>query len=339
MAAGRIKGITIEIGGDTTKLVSALSKVDNAISKTQSNLRDINRALKLDPSNTALLKDKQVELSKAIEETKQKIQTEKEAYEQLSKADKTPENVEKMRQLKTQIDLDTAALKELESQARQSASVLGTQMQIAGEKIKEVGDKVREVGDKIAGFGKEMTTKVTLPIVAAGAKAAKSFYAVDKTMVLTNETMGNTAEQAEMLDAAMQDAARNSVYGMDEAATATLNFARAGLTAEEAANTLAPAMALAAGEGGDLDTVSAGLVATINGFGDSFDNASDYADAFANACNNSALDINSLSESMSIAAPIFKTAGYNVKDAALYIGTMANAGIDAGEAANSLKTG
>ena len=339
MAAGRIKGITIEIGGDTTKLVSALSKVDNAISKTQSNLRDINRALKLDPSNTALLKDKQVELSKAIEETKQKIQTEKEAYEQLSKADKTPENVEKMRQLKTQIDLDTAALKELESQARQSASVLGTQMQIAGEKIKEVGDKVREVGDKIAGFGKEMTTKVTLPIVAAGAKAAKSFYAVDKTMVLTNETMGNTAEQAEMLDAAMQDAARNSVYGMDEAATATLNFARAGLTAEEAANTLAPAMALAAGEGGNLDTVSAGLVATINGFGDSFANASEYADTFANACNNSALDVDSLSESMSIAAPIFKTAGYSVKDAALYLGTMANAGIEAGEAANSLKTG
>ena len=58
MAAGRIKGITIEIGGDTTKLVSALAKVDNSISKTQSNLRDLNRALKLDPGNTELLKDK-----------------------------------------------------------------------------------------------------------------------------------------------------------------------------------------------------------------------------------------------------------------------------------------
>ena len=339
MAAGRIKGITIEIGGDTTKLTQALSKVDNALGKTKTNLRDIERALKFNPSSTALLKDKQVELSKAIEETKQKIQTEKEAYEQLSKADRTPENVEKMRQLKTQIDLDTEALRQLEQEARQSASVLGTQMQIAGGKVKEVGEKIKEVGDKIAGFGKEMTTKVTLPIVAAGAKAAKSFYAVDKTMVLTNETMGNTAEQAQMLDSAMQDAARNSVYGMDEAATATLNLARAGLTAEEAANTLAPAMALAAGEGGNLDTVSAGLVATINGFGDSFANASEYADTFANACNNSALDVDSLSESMSIAAPIFKTAGYSVKDAALYLGTMANAGIEAGEAANSLKTG
>lgn len=339
MAAGRIKGITIEIGGDTTKLTQALSKVDNALGKTKTNLRDIERALKFNPSSTALLKDKQVELSKAIEQTKERLKAEKEAYEQLSHADKTPENIEKMRQLKTQIDLDTEALRQLEQEARQSASVLGTQMQIAGEKVKEVGEKIKEVGDKIAGFGKEMTTKVTLPIVAAGAKAAKSFYAVDKTMVLTNETMANTAEEAEMLDKAMQDAARNSVYGMDEAATATLNFARAGLDAAQAANILAPAMALAAGEGGDLDTVSAGLVGTINGFGDTFENAGYYADVFANACNNSALEINSLSESMGIAAPVFATAGYTIKDAALYIGVMADKNIEAGEAANALKTG
>lgn len=339
MAAGRIKGITIEIGGDTTKLVSALANVDRAISKTQTNLRDINKALKLDPTNTALLKDKQVELSKAIEETKQKINTEKEAYEQLSHADKTPENVERMRQLKTQIDLDTAALKQLEEQARQSASVLGTQMQVAGEKIQAVGDKVKGVGEKIANFGQRLTTTVTLPIVAAGTKAAQSFYEVDKTMTLTNQTMGSTAEEAKMLNSAMQEAARNSIYSMSDAATATLNFARAGLDAAQAADILAPAMALAAGEGGNLDTVSQGLVGTLNGFGADFDEAAHYADVFANACNNSMLDVDSLSNSMGIAANVFKTAGYSVEDAALYIGVMADKNIEAGEAANALKTG
>lgn len=339
MAAGRIKGITIEIGGDTTKLVSALAKVDNAISKTQTNLRDINKALKLDPTNTALLKDKQVELSKAIEDTKRKLDTEKQAYEQLSHADKTPKNVEKMRQLKTQIDLDTAALKQLEEQARQSASVLGTQMQVAGEKIKEVGDKVKSVGDKIANFGQKLTTTVTLPIVAAGTKAAQSFYEVDKTMTLTNQTMGSTAEEAKMLNAAMQEAARNSIYSMSDAANATLNFARAGLDAAQAADILAPAMALAAGEGGNLDTVSQGLVGTLNGFGADFNQAAHYADVFANACNNSMLDVDSLSNSMGIAANVFKTAGYSVEDAALYIGVMADKNIEAGEAANALKTG
>ena len=191
----------------------------------------------------------------------------------------------------------------------------------------------------MADIGQDLTTKVTLPLVAVGTVGAKKFAEVDKTMQLTNATMGNTAEQASLLDQAMKDAAANSTFGMNDAATATLNFARAGLSAEEAASALAPAMNLAAGEGGDLNTVSAGLVATINGFGGSFDDAAKYADVFANACNNSALDINSLSESMSVAAPIFSAAGYSVNDAALYMGVMANAGIDANVAANSLKTG
>ena len=142
-----------------------------------------------------------------------------------------------------------------------------------------------------------------------------------------------------MLNKAMKDAAANSTYGMQDAATATLNFARAGLTAEQAAAALAPAMNLAAGEGGNLDTVSAGLVATINGFHGSFDEAERYADVFANACNNSALDVDSLANAMSVAAPIFSAAGYSIEDAALYMGIMANNGIEADKAANSLKTG
>ena len=98
-------------------------------------------------------------------------------------------------------------------------------------------------------------------------------------------------------------------------------------------------MNLAAGEGGNLDTVSGGLVATINGFHGSFEDAGHYADVFAAACNNSALDVDSLSHAMSVAAPIFSSAGYSVNDAALYMGIMANNGIDADKAANSLKTG
>ena len=339
MAAGRIKGITIEIGADTTKLTSALASVDRSLSKTQTNLRDINKALKLDPGNTELIKDKQIELNKAVEETKQKLDTEREALEQLRKTDGFDENSEAARNLKTQIDLDTAALQELEKQAKAASSVLGQQMQAAGQHMQEVGNKIKSVGDNISGIGNDLTTKLTLPIVGMAGVATAKFAEVDKTMTLTNATMNNTAQEAELLDQAMKDAASNSTFGMNEAAQASLNFARAGLDAEQAASALAPAMNLAAGEAGDLDTVSGGLVATINGFGDGFDQAEHYADVFAAACNNSALDVNSLSESMSVAAPIFSTAGKSVEDAALYLGVMANAGIDANVAANSLKTG
>jgi TP901 family phage tail tape measure protein len=216
---------------------------------------------------------------------------------------------------------------------------LPSSLDMVAGKFADMGEKLESIGNKIADVGGKLTTAVTLPIVGAATKAVSSFAEVDKTMQLTNATMGNSVDEAEALNKAMEDAARNSTFGMSDAANASLNFARAGLTATEAANALAPAMNLAAGEGGELDTVSSGLVATINGFGDGFEKASDYADVFANACNNSALDIISLSESMSIAAPVFSAAGYSVNDAALYMGTMANAGIEASEAANSLKTG
>ena len=324
MASGRIKGITIEIDGNTTKLTDSLKAVDKQLSNTQKNLKDLNRLLKLDPGNTELIVQKQRNLSGAIESTEARLKE----LKQVQKENVTPEQWDA---LQREIVATEQELKALKKEYSGFGSVAGQKLQVAGGKIKEFGGKVTSAGRALM--------PLSLALTGVGVKAVSSFAEVDKTMTLTNKTMGNTAEEAELLSDAMKSAAANSTFGMSDAAEATLNFARAGLNAEEAAAALAPAMNLAAGEGGNLDTVSAGLVATINGFGGSFEDAGKYADVFANACNNSALDIDSLSDSMSIAAPVFSAAGYSVNDAALYMGVMANAGIDASTAANALKTG
>ena len=333
MAGGRIKGITIEIGGDTTKLESSLKSVNTEIRNTESKLKDVNKLLKMDPGNAELLSQKYKTLQTEIKATKEKLDTLKEASKQADQALKDGTiSQEQYDALQREIAETEQSLKSLEQEYKNFGSVQAQQVAAAGEKMKEFGGKVEDAG-------KNLTTHVTLPLVAVGTAGAKSFAEVDKTMQLTNKTMGNTEEEAQLLNKAMKEAAANSTYGMSDAATATLNFARAGLDAEQAASALAPAMNLAAGEGGDLDTVSAGLVATINGFHGSFEDAGHYADVFASACNNSALDVDSLSHAMSVAAPIFSSAGYSVNDAALYMGVMANNGIDADKAANSLKTG
>ena len=330
--AGRIKGITVEIGGDTTGLEKALKGVNSSIKATQSQLKDVSKLLKLDPAGTELLTQKQKLLKDAISSTKEKLDTLKTAQEQAkAQLENGTLGQDKYDALQREIIETEQELQRLQEQAIESNAALA--------KIEEVGDKLQKVGGTISGVGQKLTTGVTLPLAAVGTIGVKSFAEVDKTMQLTNQTMGNTAEQADALNSAMKDAAANSVYGMDDAATATLNFARAGLSAEQAADALAPAMNLAAGEGGNLDTVSAGLVATINGFHGAFSEAGKYADVFAAACNNSALDVDSLSQAMSVAAPIFASAGYSVNDAALYMGVMANNGIEADKAANSLKTG
>ena len=333
MGVSRIKGITVEIGGDTTKLQTALKGVNTEIKNTQSQLKDVEKLLKLDPGNTELLSQKYRTLQQEIQATKEKLNTLKEASKQADQALKDGTiSQEQYDALQREIAETEQSLKSLEQEYKNFGSVQAQQVAAAGEKMKEFGGKVEDAG-------KSLTTHVTLPLAAVGAAGAASFAEVDKTMQLTNKTMGNTAEEAELLNKAMKEAAANSTFGMKDAATATLNFARAGLDAEQAAAALAPAMNLAAGEGGNLDTVSGGLVATINGFHGSFEDAGHYADVFAAACNNSALDVDSLSGAMSVAAPIFSAAGYSVNDAALYMGVMANNGIEADKAANSLKTG
>ena len=311
MAQNRVKGITIQIGADTTPLTKALQDVNKELKNTQYELKDVNSLLKLDPKNTELLTQKQKLLKNSIDESKNKLQQLKDAQSQFGEGTKEWDAIQR------EIIDTEQKLKGLETEYKNFGSVSSQQIAAVGADVKAAGDQMTEVGANL-------TKYVTLPLVALGTAGVTSFAEVDKTMQLTYKTMGTTTEEANALNAAMKEAASNSVYGMNDAAEATLNFARAGLDAEEAANALGPAMKLAAGEGGNLNTVSAGLVATINGFGDSFDQTSRYADVFAAACNNSALDVDSLSDAMSVAAPIFSASGKSVEDAALYMGVMAN---------------
>ena len=328
MAAGAVKGITIQFLGDTTKLQKSIREIDSSTRKLDKELKQVDRALKFNPRSIDLWRQKQTILSQKVTDTKRKLDRLKEAQKRMD-AKGVDKNSAEYRKLQREIITTESKLKHFKAEVKKLGNV----------KLRALGEQMKGIGSKMTGLGRTMSMYVTAPLVAGGTIAAKKFAEVDKTMQLTNSTMGNTAEEAGLLNGAMKSAAAASTYGMTDAATATLNFARAGLSAKEAADALAPAMALAAGEGGELDTVSAGLVATINGFHGSFDQAGKYADVFANACNNSALDVNSLSTAMSIAAPIFASAGYSVEDAALYMGVMANNGIEANKAANSLKTG
>ena len=322
------KGITIDFRGNPAPLKDAINSIRREAKTLDNELGYIKNSLKFNPTSVKMWTQKQKVLNEQVDSTKKRLEELKGIEKQLQ-AQNLDRNSEQFREVEREIVKANNQLKQFRKELTKVGSA----------KLNALSEGFKQLGSKMTAVGKTLSTKVTLPLSLLGGAAAKGFAEVDKIMVLTNSTMGNTEEQAKLLNDAMKEAAANSTYGMNDAAQSMLNFARAGLTAEQSASALAPAMNLAAGEGGDLDTVSAGLVATINGFQGSFDEASRYADVFANACNNSALDVNSLSEAMSIAAPIFKTAGYSVEDAALYMGVMANNGIDANKAATSLKTG
>lgn len=116
MASSRIKGITIEINGDTTGLQKALSGVDRSLKDTNTALRDVNKLLKLDPGNVELLRQKQEYLSSAIGDVEEKLRIEKEALEQLRNADPSEENAEKQKKLEREIIETNAELKKYQNE-------------------------------------------------------------------------------------------------------------------------------------------------------------------------------------------------------------------------------
>ena len=307
-----------EIIAETKTLDSEMKKLESTFDKDTS-VKEKNE------KKTELLTKQQELLKKRVEECRKGVEQATQKY---------GENSETTQKWQQALNNAETELNQVNAQLKDTSGINAWK---AG--LDEMAGKLQTIGDGMKNAGRTMSTFVTAPLVALGTKGVMSFAEVDKTMQLVESTMGDAKWATADLGAAMSTAAANSVYGMSDAATATLNFARAGLDAAQAADALAPAMDLAAGEGGNLDTVSAGLVATINGFQGSFADTAHYADVFANACNNSALDVDSLSESMAIAAPVFSAAGYKVEDAALMMGVMANNGIAANEAATALKTG
>lgn len=136
MAASRIKGITVEIGGDTTKLQTALKGVNSEIKNTQSQFKDVEKLLKLDPDNTELLAQKQKLLSSAVSETKEKLATLKIAAEQANQSATAAVTALGVAAVKTASDFD--------SSMSQVAAVSGA----TGEDFDKLRAKAREMGAK-----------------------------------------------------------------------------------------------------------------------------------------------------------------------------------------------
>jgi len=187
MAYDRIKGITIKIGGDTTELSRSLENVNRDLKNAQISLRDIDKLLKLDPTNVELLRQKQQYLNTAIDSTKEKLAKEKEALEQLKNSEGFDKNSEQAKALERQITADEQALKKLETQAKQFGSV-GVQQ------FKAVGEKVQAVGQKMGQIGRSMTVRVTAPIVGAFTIASNSASDYEENLNKIDTAFGSHAD-------------------------------------------------------------------------------------------------------------------------------------------------
>lgn len=330
MANQRIKGITIEIGGDTTQLTSALSSVDKAVKETQSNLRDINKALKYDTGNVSLLKLKQDNLNDSVSQAKEKLDAEKQALDQLKNTEGFDKNSKAAKDLETQIALDEVELKKAEDELKSFGSVGQQQMQFVAAKVKELGDKISSIG---AG----MTKSITMPIIGVGAASVAAWKEVDSAMDIVVTKTGATGQALEELQASVTNIAENIPTSFENAGTAIGEVnTRFGITGQALEDLSTQFIEFAEINGTDVNSSIDTVQKTLAAFGLETKDAGALLDTLNKVGQDTGISMDSLASLMTSNATAFRSMGLDAADSAVLLGKLEKSGVDTSVAITGL---
>ena len=189
MANKNIKGITIEIGGNTTKLEDALKDVDKQVYGLNGDLKALNQALKLDPKNTELLSQKQEVLARNISATKEKLQTLKEAQKQMGDYNHlTDEQKASYNQLSLEIAKSENALKEMNKELKATSGIDTEKLQ---KGLKKVGEIALDVSKKLL----QVTTAISGALAGVVSLGVKSYADFEQNVGGIQKLFGDSADE------------------------------------------------------------------------------------------------------------------------------------------------
>lgn len=335
MAGTKIRGITIEIGGDTSGLNKALGSVNSQIKSTQSQLKDVERLLKLDPSNTELLTQKHKLLKEAVTETKDKLKTLKETQDKIDSG-KVTTSKEAYDALKREIVSCETSLKDLEKQAAQSNAVL--------VKTGEAFDKISEKADSA---GKKMSV-LTGAIAAGGVVAVKTTATFESAMSQVQATMGVTKDSMSVvngesvntmdtLNALAKEMGAKTAFSATECAQALNYLALAGYNTQQMCDTLPIVLNLAAAGDMELATASDMVTDAMSALGMGVDQAGKMVDQMSKTASTTNTSVSQLGEGILTIGATAKSIKGGTDELNTALGILANNGIKGAEGGTHLR--
>lgn len=338
--ASRIQGITVEIGGDTTKLQNALKGVNGQIKSTQSQLKDVNKLLKLDPGNTELLAQKHKLLAEAVSETKEKLATLKTAAEQANTALANGEiSQEQYDALQRGIVETEQDLKNLETQANQSATAV-QKIAATGEKLKTVGDNISSAGQKLLPVTAGVTALGTASVTTA-ANFESSMSQVQATMGITKDAMstvnGQSVNTMDTLSKLAKKMGAETAFSASECAEALNYLALAGYDTQQMCDTLPTVLNLAAA--GDIALADASDMVTdaMSALGMGVDEAETMVDQMAKTASTTNTSVAQLGEGILTIGATAKSIKGGTAELNTELGILANNGIKGAEGGTHLR--
>lgn len=337
-----LKSLETEAKNAPTQMQQSIDGLNAKIKTTQTELKEIDKLLKLDPTNTELLQQKQRALSDEIGNTKDKLELLKnEEQEVQQKFQEGKVSQEQYDALKRTIIETEESLKSLENEVGSGSA-----------KLAQISTEAGKIGENLTTAGEKMLP-VTAAITGLGTAAVKTAADFDSSMSNVQAISGASAEDMDKLRERAREMGAQTKFSAKEAGDAMGYMAMAGWNVQDMYNSLPGIMNLAAASGEDLATTSDivtdamtafGLAAdettTIvkDGFSKEVDNATHFADVLAKAASSSNTNVSMLGESFKYIAPVAGSLGYSVEDAAVALGLMANSGIKASQGGTALRT-
>ena len=338
--AERLKGITIEIDGNTKGLSQSLKSVNKDLKSTQSQLKDVEKLLKLDPHNVTLLGQKMQLLGKEINQTKDKLSQLKSVQDQMEQGLRNGTvSVEQYQAWQREIIETENELKRLQEEIKNVPTAVEANMAKASEAMMDFGNKVSAVGEKVTALGDTMTKTVTAGIVAGATASVKAWQEVDGAMDDLIKRTGATGETLEEYEGIVNSIATTvpSDFNTIAQAVGQVNT-RFDVTGDVLQELSTSFIKFADLNGTDvvssIDTVSSMMKAwnldanrtvevlnLLNGVGQ-----------------NTGISVNTLSDLMQNNALFFKEFNLDVAQTATLLGNMEKNGVDASAGVTALRT-
>lgn len=336
--ADRIKGITIEIDGDTKGLSQALKGVNKDIKSTQAQLKDVEKLLKLDPHNVTLLGQKMKLLGNEINQTKDKLSQLKSVQEQMEEGLKNGTvSAEQYDAWQREIIETENELKNLEEQLKKVPTASEAMLARASEHMDAFGQKVSAVGDKISSMG-DALMPVTAGITALGTASVKAWQEQDEALDNVIAKTGATGEQLEAMQGIINSLATSipSDFKTVSNAVAEVNT-RFGATGQELENL--SALFIKYSELNSTDV--AGSIDAVSAMMKAWGLNASQTESVLNTLNavgqDTGASVSQLASMLQTNALSFKEMGYNVAEATVLLGNLEKNGVDASTGVTALR--
>ena len=334
--AGVYKGLTIQFGADTTGLDNAMRQIDSKGRTLSRNMRDVNKALKLDPKNTELLRQKFDLLGKQVVNTEDKLKALKDAEANIGKGGMSSEQWDTLQRDIALTEASLSSYREQFKQANVEYAVAESKLGHIGSKITEFGDKIEPIGQKFQSVGAQMTAGITAPAVAAGVASVKIAEDFETSLAKVSTLADTSKVSMEEIGEGARELATQ--YGVSASSINEALYQAMSASVDTAHSLEFVEQATKLSKAGFTESATAVDVLTtaINAYGLSAEDAERISDMLVNTQNLGKTTVAELASSMGNVIPTAAAYGVNLENLASAYAVMTKQGINTANATTAI---